>query len=138
MTKILFGVSDTQECRKAIGTIINLFGKREDIELTLLHASQDIVMYAQSGIVDYEMIENIEQEHSHEIINEFENIFKQEGISCKTLLRTGNPIDVVLEIAEQYDLLVIGESESSLLYRIFSSHQNSFVNSSPISVLVAK
>lgn len=137
MIKILFGVSDTQECRKAISTIIKLFDK-QDIELTLLHANQDIVMYAQSGIVDYEMIENIEREHSNEIINEFENTFKKEGIPCKKLLRTGNPIDVMLEIANQYDLLVIGESESSLLHRIFSSHQNSFVNSSPISVLVAK
>ncbi|WP_334088000.1 universal stress protein, partial [Helicobacter typhlonius] len=37
-----------------------------------------------------------------------------------------------------YDLLIIGASESSLLHRIFNSHQNSFINSSPIPVLVAK
>lgn len=138
MTKLLFGVSDTQECRRAIDTIIKLFGEREDVELTLLHVSQDIVVYAQSGVVNYETIENIEHEKSNEILNEFEETFNKGGLACKKILRTGNPIDIMLEIANDYDLLVIGASESSLLYRIFSSHQNSFVNSSPIPVLVAK
>ncbi|HIV49741.1 universal stress protein [uncultured Helicobacter sp.] len=138
MTKLLFGVSDTQECRRAIDTIVKLFGEREDVELTLLHVSQDIVVYAQSGVVNYETIENIEHEKSNEILNEFEETFNKSGLVCKKILRTGNPIDIMLEIANDYDLLVIGASESSLLYRIFSSHQNSFVNSSPIPVLVAK
>lgn len=138
MIKVLFGVSDTQECRRAIDTIVKFFGDRKDVELTLLHVSQDIVVYAQSGVVNYETIENIEHEKSNEILNEFEQAFKENGLVCQKILRTGNPIDIMLEIANEYDLLVIGASESSLLYRIFSSHQNSFVNSSPIPVLVAK
>lgn len=138
MIKVLFGVSDTQECRRAIDTIVKFFGDRKDVELTLLHVSQDIVVYAQSGVVNYETIENIEHEKSNEILNEFDQSFKENGLVCQKILRTGNPIDIMLEIANEYDLLVIGASESSLLYRIFSSHQNSFVNSSPIPVLVAK
>lgn len=138
MIKVLFGVSDTQECRRAIDTIVKFFGERKDVELTLLHVSQDIVVYAQSGVVNYETIENIEHEKSNEILNEFEQAFKENGLTCQKILRTGNPIDIMLEIANEYDLLAIGASESSLLYRIFSSHQNSFVNSSPIPVLVAK
>ncbi len=138
MTKLLFGVSDTNECRQAIKTIIRLFGHREEIELTLLHVTPEVLVYAESGIVDYGTIESIEQEKSNEILEEFEQTFKAEGIVCKKILRTGNPIDVVLEIADGFDLLVIGASESSLLHRIFSSHQNSFINSSPIPVLVAK
>lgn len=138
MIKVLFGVSDTQECRRAIDTIVKFFGDRKDVELTLLHVSQDIVVYAQSGVVNYETIENIEHEKSNEILNEFGQVFKENGLVCQKILRTGNPIDIMLEIANEYDLLVIGTSESSLLYRIFSSHQNSFVNSSPIPVLVAK
>ncbi|MBR2111364.1 universal stress protein [Helicobacter equorum] len=138
MIKVLFGVSDTQECRRAIDTIVKFFGDRKDVELTLLHVSQDIVVYAQSGVVNYETIENIEHEKSNEILNEFDQAFKENGLVCQKILRTGNPIDIMLEIANEYDLLVIGASESSLLYRIFSSHQNSFVNSSPIPVLVAK
>lgn len=138
MIKVLFGVSDTQECRRAIDTIVKFFGDRKDVEFTLLHVSQDIVVYAQSGVVNYETIENIEHEKSNEILNEFDQAFKENGLVCQKILRTGNPIDIMLEIANEYDLLVIGASESSLLYRIFSSHQNSFVNSSPIPVLVAK
>ena len=138
MTKLLFGVSDTQECRRAIQTIIKFFGHRDEIELTLLHVTPEIVVYAESGIVDYGTIENIENEKSNNILKEFEQCFNQEGIVCQKILKTGNPIDVVLEIVNEYDLLVIGASESSLLHRILNSHQNSFINSSPIPVLVAK
>lgn len=138
MTKLLFGVSDTQECRRAIQTIIKFFGHRDEIELTLLHVTPEIVVYAESGIVDYGTIENIENEKSNAILNEFESAFNKEGIACQKILKTGNPIDVVLEIVNNYDLLIIGTSESSLLHRIFNSHQNSFINSSPIPVLVAK
>ena len=35
MTKLLFGVSDTQECRRAIQTIIKFFGHRDEICTTL-------------------------------------------------------------------------------------------------------
>lgn len=138
MTKLLFGVSDTQECRRAVKTIIKFFGHREGVELTLLHVSPEIVVYAESGMVDYGMIEKIESEKSNDILNEFEDAFKKQGIACQKMLKTGNPIDVVLDIINDYDLLVIGASESSLLHRIFNSHQNSFINSSPIPVLVAK
>ena len=53
MTKLLFGVSDTDECRQAIKTIIRLFGHREEVELTLLHVTPEVLVYAESGIVDY-------------------------------------------------------------------------------------
>lgn len=139
MKKILFGVHDTEECRQAIHTINRLFGdQKESIELTLLHVIPETIIYAESGIVDYEMIEDRENHESQRILQSFFNSFKDLGFTCQTLLKTGNPIDMVLEIASEYDLLVIGASESSLLYRIFNSHQNSFVNASPISVLVAK
>lgn len=138
MTKLLFGVSDTQECRRAIQTIVKFFGRRDDMELTLLHVTPEIVVYAESGIVDYGTIEDIENEKSHALLDEFESTFGAEGIVCQKILKNGNPIDVVLEIINDYDLLIIGASESSLLHRIFNSHQNSFINSSPIPVLVAK
>ncbi len=138
MTKLLFGVSDTQECRRAIQTIIRFFGNRDEVELTLLHVNPEIIVYAESGIVDYGTIENIENEKSNAMLDEFETEFNKQGITCQKILKTGNPVDVVLEIINEYDLLVIGASESSLLHRIFNSHQNSFINSSPIPVLVAK
>ena len=92
MAKLLFGVSDTDECRAAIKTIIRLFGHRQEVELTLLHVTPEVLVYAESGIVDYGMIENIENEKSNEILDEFEQTFKAEGIACKKILRTGNPI----------------------------------------------
>lgn len=138
MKKLLFGVSDTQECKQAINTIIHLFGNQEDIQLTLLHVLPDSLVYAESGMVDYGAIQDNEMQQSHILLESFAKDFEQKGIACEKILKTGNPIDVVLEIADNYDLLIIGASESSLLHRIFNSHQNSFVNSSPIPVLVAK
>ncbi len=136
--RILFGVSDTEECRKAVPTIIKLFAKHRDIELCLLHVVPETIVLAESGIVDYASLESIKEEESNDILNEFASTFNQQGITCRKKLMHGNHIDVLLEIANDYDLLVIGASESSLLNRIFGSHQNSFVNSSPIPVLVAK
>lgn len=138
MLRVLFGVSDTDECRAAIKSIVKLFGHREEVELTLLHVTPEVLVYAESGIVDYGTIESIENEKSNEILDEFEQTFKAESILCKKILRNGNPIDVLLEIANDFDLLVIGASESGVLARLFSSHQNSFINASPIPVLVAK
>ena len=137
MKKLLFGVSDTEECRRAIDTIISLFGN-QNIELTLLHVTPDTIIHAESGLIDYESIADTQQEESIKILNSFYEAFKNQSFSCHKILKSGNPIDVVLEIAPNYDLLIIGSSESSLLHRIFNSHQNSFVNASPISVLVAK
>lgn len=139
MKKLLFGVHDTDECRQAIAAIARIFSEqKQSIELTLLHVIPETIIYAESGIVDYEMIEDRETDESQKILQSFYNEFQAMGFTCKKLLKTGNPIDVVLEIASDYELLIIGASESSLLHRIFNSHQNSFVNASPISVLVAK
>lgn len=137
MKKLLFGVSDTQECRRAIDTIASLFGNRQDLELTLLHVKPDSIVYAESGMVDYSVCAHHE-DNPECIIDGFAKELESKSFACKKILKTGNPIDVVLDIANDYDLLIIGASESSLLYRIFGSHQNSFVNASPIPVLVAK
>lgn len=138
MVKLLFGVSDTQECKKAVPSIIKLFAKNMDVELTLLHVTPETIVFAESGIVDYASLEIAQMEQSNEILNDFFNIFQKEGIVCKKILKNGNPVDVVLEISSEYDLLVIGASEQSILHKIFNSHQNSFISCSPIPVLVAK
>lgn len=45
---------------------------------------------------------------------------------------------LLIEFANDYDLLVVGESEQSILHRIFDSHQDLFISASPIPVLIAK
>ncbi|CBG40584.1 universal stress protein [Helicobacter mustelae] len=139
MKNILFGVHDTEECRQAINTIARLFGdQKESLEITLLHVIPETIIHTESGIIDYEMIEEKEQEEGQKILQEFAHAFYELGFSCKKILKNGDPIDKVLEAARDYELLIIGASESSFLHRIFNSHQDSFVNASPISVLVAK
>lgn len=136
--KILFGVSGTEECRKAVPSIIKLFGSKDGVMLSLVHVVQETIIVAESGMVDYASLEQSQEEEAQAIFSEFVSLFKEAGFECQALLRRGNPLDVILEMAPNFDLLVIGSSESSLLYRIFYSYQNSFVNASPIPVLVAK
>lgn len=141
MKKLLFALNDNNECKRAANSLLSLF-EDQKVALTLLHVTPETILHAESGLVDYEVIEKNEFEESKKILNEFEEIFKNDtrakGFKLESLLKSGNPIDIVLEIANDYDLLVIGSSEQGILHRIFASHQNSFVNASPISVLVAK
>lgn len=141
MKNLLFAVNDTHECERAAQSLLTLF-ENQEIALTLLHVTPETILHAESGLIGYEVIEQYEAGESEKILKSFEEILRRDSRSqnfeIKTLLKNGNPIDIVLEIADGYDLLVIGSSEQGLLHRIFSSHQDSFVNASPISVLVAK
>lgn len=137
MKHILFGVSDSIECRKAVNGVIKLFSGISEFKVTLLHVVSEVIIYAENGIYDYDntILKEIE---SDKLLNELEEIFASHNIIVDKIVREGNAADILLEIAKDYDLLVIGESESSIFHRIFNSHQNLFINSSPISVLVAK
>ncbi|WP_104749969.1 universal stress protein [Helicobacter cynogastricus] len=138
MLRVLFGISDTQECRAGLDAALKLFVKLKGVHLTLVHVSPEVLIYPESGIMNYSQAEVIAHEQSNQLLEEFSELFKQEGISCDGLLKVGNPVDVILEMAPGFDLLVIGASESSAFYKIFGSHQNSFIDNSPIPVLVAK
>ncbi|BDQ29330.1 universal stress protein [Helicobacter ailurogastricus] len=138
MLRVLFGISDTQECRSGVDAAIRLFSKIKEVHFTLVHVSPEVLIYPESGIMNYSQTEVVANEQSKQLIDEFMELFTQEGISCETVLKMGNPVDIVLEMAPSFDLLVIGASESSMFYRLFGSHQNSFIDNSPIPVLVAK
>lgn len=136
MKKILFGVSDTKECKKAIDCLIKLFKGVSEFEITLLHVISEVVVYAESGIYDYNNIED--DLESDDLLKEFEEEFLKQNIKVKKMIKKGNAADVLIEVANNYDLLVIGESEQSILHRIFNSHQDLFISASPIPVLIAK
>ncbi|GMB89398.1 Putative universal stress global response regulator UspA [Helicobacter ailurogastricus] len=138
MLRVLFGISDTQECRSGVDAAIRLFSKIKEVHFTLVHVSPEVLIYPESGIMNYSQTEVVASEQSKQLVDEFMELFTQEGISCETVLKMGNPVDIVLEMAPSFDLLVIGASESSMFYRLFGSHQNSFIDNSPIPVLVAK
>ncbi|CAM2748553.1 universal stress protein [Helicobacter felis] len=138
MLRVLFGISDTQECRTGLEATLKLFKKLKDVHLTLVHVSPEVLIYPESGIMNYSQAEVIAHEQSNQLLEEFSELLKQEGIACEGLLKVGSPVDVILEMAPGFDLLVIGASESSAFYKIFGSHQNSFIDNSPIPVLVAK
>ncbi|CCM10790.1 universal stress protein [Helicobacter heilmannii] len=138
MLRVLFGISDTQECRSGVDAAIRLFSKIKEVHFTLVHVSPEVLIYPESGIMNYSQTEVAENEQSKNLVDEFIELFAQQGISCETVLKMGSPVDIILEMAPSFDLLVIGASESSMFYRLFGSHQNSFIDNSPIPVLVAK
>lgn len=138
MKRILFGVSDTKECRKAVNCLINLFSGISEFEITLLHVVSEVLVYAESGIYDYNNITSAQDVESDDLLKEFEEEFLKHNIKVNKVIKKGNAADVLLELANNHDLLVIGESESSILHRIFNSHQDLFISASPIPVLIAK
>ncbi|RAX54101.1 universal stress protein [Helicobacter sp. 16-1353] len=138
MKHILFGVSDTKECRKAVSCLVNLFSGVSEFDITLLHVISEVMVYAESGIYDYKHIFSAQDIESDDLLKEFEEEFLKHNIKVNKIIKKGNAGDVLLELANDHDLLVIGESESSLLHRIFNSHQDLFITASPIPVLIAK
>ncbi|RDU63521.1 universal stress protein [Helicobacter sp. MIT 14-3879] len=138
MKKILFGVSDTNECRRAVDCLIKLFSGVTEFEITLLRVVSEVLMYAESGVYDYNDIASAQNIESDDLLNEFENKFLKHNIEVSKVIKRGNAADILLDLANDHDLLVIGESESSILHRIFNSHQDLFISASPIPVLIAK
>ena len=138
MKKILFGVSDTEECRKAVGCLVKLFSGIAEFEISLLRVVSEVLVYAESGVYDYDNITNAQNVESDELLSEFEAKFLEHNIKTHRIIKRGNAADILLELAETHDLLVIGESESSILHRIFNSHQDLCISASPIPVLIAK
>lgn len=142
MKRILFGISDTKECKNALHCFINLFGTfgdlRGELEVGLLRIIPEVLVYADAGVCAYNDLVAIQESETDDLFEAFEEELSKHKIRTKRIVEHGNPSDVLLEVAKEYDLLVIGESESSILHRIFNSHQDTFINSSPIPVLVAK
>lgn len=138
MKKILFGVSDTNECRKAVDCLVKLFSGIASFEITLLRVVADVLVYAEAGVYNYNNLADVENVEDDELLKEFEAKFLAHNIKTHKVIKQGNAADVLLELASNHDLLVIGESESSILHRIFNSHQDLFISASPIPVLIAK
>lgn len=138
MKKILFGVSDTNECRKAVDCLVKLFSGIASFEITLLRVVADVLVYAEAGVYNYNNLADVENIEDDELLKEFEAKFLAHNIKTHKVIKQGNAADVLLELASNHDLLVIGESESSILHRIFNSHQDLFISASPIPVLIAK
>lgn len=138
MKKILFGVSDTKECRKAVDCLVRLFSDIDDFNITLLRVVSEVLVYAESGVYGYDDIASAQHIESDELLNEFEAKFLGHNIKVNKIIKRGNAVDILLELANEHDLLVIGETESSILHRIFNSHQDLFISASPIPVLIAK
>lgn len=136
MKRFLFGVSDTKECRNAIKSVVKLFDNVNKFSITMFHIISELMIYVEGGIYDYNSY-TFSQE-SNLLLDEFEKEFKNYSIKVNRLVKEGNPSEILLDLASNYDLLIIGESESSILHRIFNSNKDLFINASPIPVLVAK
>lgn len=98
----------------------------------------DVLVYAEAGVYNYNNLADVENVEDDELLKEFEAKFLAHNIKTHKVIKQGNAADVLLELASNHDLLVIGESESSILHRIFNSHQDLFISASPIPVLIAK
>lgn len=82
MKRILFGVSDTKECKKAVNRLVNLFEGYKRIWNNLLHVVQEMVVYAENGIYDFNNKIGDDAE-SDDLLGEFEEEFLRHKINVK-------------------------------------------------------
>ncbi len=121
MKKVLLNVDETKGSKRVLATFRNVVGHAE--EIVLLHVAQPegrTLMTAMLGEAEMSTLrESLEgTEHMERLDNKGEKIiayFKQElenigQSNIKTLIRTGNPVDEILKVAdeEDVDLMVLG------------------------------
>lgn len=135
--KILFAVDNTAQCRDAARFVLEFFAHDEYL-ISLVHVKSPILLYGEAAALAYSDVSQSEQDKSEKLLNEFVDLFQKGGKSVHTHLLEGEPVPTLISFAEDYDLLVIGESEQSLWNRLFKSHQSSLQNSSPVPILIVK
>lgn len=138
MKKILLAVDDTDACVRAAEYILEMFGKDSDCSITLIHAKPEIVLYGEIMLTSYDEIELKEQERVKNLVDNFTTLFTSRGVNPYVIIKHGEPVEMVLEEAKEHNLLVIGESENSLLNKFFTSNQDSFIQKAPIPLLIVK
>ena len=138
MKKILFAIDDTKACQKAARFIVDFFGKDERFSITLVHVKTPIMLYGEAALAAYEEIEKKESKDCSQLLENFVGIFRDNNIDAESNMLEGEAVEEVLEYSKDYNLLVIGHSESSIWNSIFSSNQSSFSEKSPIPILIVK
>lgn len=137
MKKILFAIDDTPECERAAQFLLDFFS--DGYDFTLIHIKADFVLYGDAVLASYDESGDQEEERAKEVIDKFSGFFTSRGYQQpKTLLKEGEPVQQVLDEAEDYDMLVIGKSADSFFNKIFSSNQDDFITKAPVPVLLVK
>ncbi len=138
MKKLLFAIDDTEACERAAQYILDMFGKDADGTLTLIHVKPEFMLYGEAVLAAYDEIEMKEEEKAKLLTQKFSTFFTEKGINPFVVIKEGEPVEMVLEEAKDYNLLIIGSSENSFLNKIFASHQDDFIQKAPIPVLIVK
>lgn len=138
MKKLLFAIDDTEVCERAAQYILEMFGKDPDCTLTLIHAKPEFMLYGEAVLAAYDEIDLKAEEKARALVEKFSNFFTERGVNPYVLLKKGDPVEMVLQEASNHNLLIIGASESSFLNKLFTSHQDDFIEQAPIPLLIVK
>ncbi|MBV7441655.1 universal stress protein [Weeksellaceae bacterium TAE3-ERU29] len=121
MKKILVPVDLSEFSKEIIDGALNL-AKLTDAELILLNvASLDIgFIIGDVGFQYLPQLEHTALENDAMMLNNFTDYINLKDVKCKSLVKQGVPVDVILEQAEKQnaDCIVIGSRGHGSLYEV--------------------
>lgn len=85
--------------QKAVNCLVNLFEGISKFEITLLHVVQEMVVYAENGIYDFNNKIGDDAE-SDDLLGEFKEEFLRHKINVKKVVKKGSNADVIDRICK--------------------------------------
>ena len=141
MKKILVAVDGSITSDKAlvesrkIGSLLNS-------EITIIYVMEDIMAHPYVHIKDYEgSINDAFKEQGRKVLNSAMEKFEDYNGQVNTLMKKGNPGNIIVKVAEEgdFDLVVMGSRGLNAVSRVMiGSVSNKVVNRANASVLIVK
>ena len=143
MYKVLLATDGSEHSFKTIVKAIKLL-KQLDASVTVLSVVEDIRIYKGLGQLSAKETETLHQGIETVAIEGLEKTkeaLTKEGIQASTLLRKGQPADVICEVAEEgrYDMVILGDTGFGGIKELFlGSVSNKVAHKAKTDVFIIK
>lgn len=135
--RILVPIDDSENSNRALKNAVGI-AKLTNGSVTLIH----VYPLGRSIVTsDRQLFYELQKEDCRKKLDNGKLIAKAEGLDVETLMRGGDPVEEIVNVAKEgnFDLIVIGaRGVSKLTAIILGSVSQGVVNNAPCSVLVTK
>ena len=112
MMKVLIAIDDSLDSQQVIAFARDWLARR-DVAVRLLHVIVEHIIYGRAGAVPAEVYDMTrEQARSRKLLDTAADSLREAGVgpTLSTMIRTGIPEDVILDVAkdESADLIMVG------------------------------
>ena len=143
MYKVLLATDGSEHSFKTIGKAIKLL-KQLKAGVTVLSVVEDVPVYKGLGGLSAKETETLHrgiEQIAQEGLEKTRKALSTEGIEASTLLRKGQPADVICEVVEEgnYDMVIVGDTGFGGIKELFlGSVSNKVAHKAKTDVLIIK